>query len=89
MAEARADYVIVDLLNFRGETRKRFMEFLENYDLHLIPKYEELYQTDYCDKEYSRKIRKHANKIIKEHSVDKYDKMYSYRKSSTKRQKYQ
>lgn len=80
IAESGADYVIVDMLNFREEARGRFMEFLKSYDPNLIQKYEELYQTKYCDKNYVKGIRKKANKFIKKYNVDKYDKMYSFRK---------
>ena len=55
LAEAKADYVIVDMLNFRGESRDRFTEFLKKYDSDLIPKYEKLYQTNYCEKNYAKK----------------------------------
>ncbi|NYT13211.1 MAG: radical SAM protein [Candidatus Methanofastidiosa archaeon] len=75
------DYVIVDVLNFKGETRQRMVKFLEDYDPSLIPKYEALYQTDYCDKEYSKGIRKITNKLVKKYGVDHYDKMFSYRKN--------
>ncbi len=79
-----ADYVIVDVLNFRGEARNRFMEFLNSYDLDLIPKYENLYETNYCDKNYVKTVRRYANKIIKQYKADNYDKMYSYRKKEKK-----
>ena len=79
-AGACADFVIVDTLNFRGEVRDRFMEFLKSYDPDLVSKYEELYQTDYCDKKYTSVKRKYANRLVKEYKVDNYDKMYSYRK---------
>ncbi len=81
LADKGADYVIVDLLNFRGETKNRFLKFLEYYDSTLIPKYEKLYQTKYCDKQYTKRIRSYANKIIKKYKVDNYSKMYSYRKN--------
>lgn len=80
IAESGADYVIVDMLNFREEARGRFMDFLKSYDPDLIQKYEELYQTKYCDKNYVKGIRKKANKLIKKYNVDKYGKMYSFRK---------
>jgi len=80
VAEAGADYFIVDMLNFRGEVRDRFMKFLRDYNPDLIPKYEEIYQTNYCDKNYTKVIRKQADIFIKKYKVDKYDKMYSYRK---------
>jgi len=83
-AESGADYVIVDMLNFREEAGGRFMEFLKSYDPNLIPKYEGLYQTKYCDKNYVKNIRKKANEFIKKYSVDKYDKMYSFRKGEIK-----
>jgi DNA repair photolyase len=79
-AENGADYVIVDMLNFREEARGRVMEFIKNYYPDLVPEYEKLYKTDYCDKEYAKRIRKHANKLIKKYKVDNYDKMFSYRK---------
>jgi DNA repair photolyase len=65
LADKGADYVIVDMLNFRGETKNRFLEFLKYYDSTLIPKYEKLYQTNYCDKQYAKNVRSHANKLIK------------------------
>jgi DNA repair photolyase len=81
VAENGADYVVADLLNFRGETRTRYRSFLQTYDSTLIPKYETLYPTTYCDKTYTRKIRRHTNKIIKKFGVDQYEKMYSFRRS--------
>ncbi len=80
VAEHGADFVITDVLNFREEARARFMEFLTHYEPDLIPKYEELYQTRYCSKSYARKVRRHAKNCIKKYEVDKYDKMYSFRK---------
>lgn len=80
-SELGVDYVIVDVLNFKGETRQRILKFLEDYDPSLIPKYEALYQTDYCDKEYSKGVRKITNKLVKKYGVDHYDKMFSYRKN--------
>lgn len=79
-AENGADYVIVDLLNFREEARGRFMEFIKNNYPDLAPKYEELYTANYCDKGYAKQIRNYANKLIKEYKVGNYDKMFSYRK---------
>jgi DNA repair photolyase len=79
-AENGADYVITDMLNFREEARGRVMEFIKDYYPDLVPEYEKLYKTDYCDKEYAKQIRKHANKLIKKYKVDNYDKMFSYRK---------
>ena len=84
VAGAGADYVIVGVLNFRGEARDRFMGFLNSYDPDLIPKYEKLYETNYCDKNYVKAVRRYANKIIKQCKVDNYDKMYSYRKKEKK-----
>ncbi len=80
-SELKVDYVIVDVLNYKGETRHRMTKFLEGYDPSLIPKYEALYQTDYCDKEYSKNVRKITNKLVKKYHVDNYDKMFSYRKN--------
>ncbi len=59
VAGVGADFIL-DTLNFRGETRDRFMEFLKSYDPDLVLKYEELYQTNYYDKNYAvakKKIR--------------------------------
>ena len=80
LSENGADYVIIDMLNFREEARDRVIEFIKNYYPNLISKYEDLYKTNYCDKEYAKQIRKHANRFIKKYGVDKYDKMFSYRK---------
>lgn len=80
-SELKVDYVIVDVLNYKGETRHRMTNFLEGYDPSLIPKYEALYQTDYCDKEYSKNVRKITNKLVNKYHVDNYDKMFSYRKN--------
>jgi DNA repair photolyase len=82
VSERGADYVISDVLNFRGEARCRFMEFLASYDPSMVPVYEKLYQTNYCDKEYSKKTRKKANELIKTYKVDSYQKMLSYRKKT-------
>ena len=84
LSENGADYVILDMLNFREEARDRVMEFIKNYYPDLISKYGELYKTNYCDKEYAKVVRKHANKLIKKYGVDNYDKMFSYRKNSKK-----
>jgi len=84
LTEAKADYVIVDMLNFRGESRDRFTGFLKNYDSDLIPKYEKLYQTNYCEKNYTKKIKNQANKFIKKYKVDQYDKMFSFTKEEKK-----
>ena len=84
LSENGADYVILDLLNFREEARDRVMEFVKNYYPDIISKYGELYKTNYCDKEYAKVVRKHANKLIKKYGVDNYDKMFSYRKNSKK-----
>jgi DNA repair photolyase len=80
-SDLNVDYVIIDVLNFKGETRQRMINFLQNYDPSLIPKYEALYQNDYCDKEYSKNLRKITNKLVKKYGVDHYDKMFSYRKN--------
>jgi DNA repair photolyase len=80
VAHAGADYMIADLLNFRGETRRRFMEFVTNHYPDLQEKYKQLYQTEYCEKDYANKVRKQVNGMIKEAGLDKYDLMYSYRK---------
>jgi len=80
VAEHGADFVIADVLNFREEARTRFMEFLTHYEPDLIPTYEELYQARYCNKSYAKKMRRHARNCIKKYKVDKYDKMYSFRK---------
>ena len=80
-SELGVDYVIVDVLNYKGETRQRMTKFLESNYPSLIPKYEALYQTDYCDKEYSKNLRKITNRLVKQYGVDHYDKMFSYRKN--------
>jgi hypothetical protein len=45
----------------------------------LISNYEELYKTNYFNKEYAKQVRKYTNRLIKKYNVDKYDKMFSYR----------
>jgi len=80
MAEAGADYVIVDVLNFRGEAKDRVMNFLNRHNSELIPKYEELYQDKYCDKHYQKELRKMTTRLVKKYHVDNFEKMYSYRK---------
>ncbi|VVB61931.1 Radical SAM superfamily protein [uncultured archaeon] len=82
-AENGADYVIIDLLNFREETRNRIMPFIKEQYPTLVSNYEELYKTNYCDKEYAKQVRKYANRVIKKYHVDKYDKMFSYHKSKS------
>jgi len=82
LTDKGVNYVIVDMLNFREDTKNRFLEFSRHYDSALIPKYEKLYQTKYCDKQYTKKIRSQINKLIKKHKVDNYSKMFSYRKKS-------
>jgi len=82
--EHGVDYVLVDVLNFRGEVRTRFFEFLKGYDFDLISKYDELYQTRYCAKSYTKRIRQQANALIKQYHVDDYDKMFSYRRARSK-----
>ncbi len=80
VSDKGADYAVVDLLNFRGQTRDRFMIFLKTYDQNLIPKYEELYETSYCDKDFAKRIRSQANKLLRKYRVDNFDKMFSFRK---------
>jgi DNA repair photolyase len=80
LAENGADYVIIDMLNFREEARNRTMPFIKEQYMALASNYEELYKTNYCDKEYAKQVRKYANRIIKKYHVDKYDKMFSYHK---------
>jgi len=81
VAERGADYVITDMLNFREEAADRFMKFLAVYNHSLVSTYEKLYPTNYCDKEYAKKIRKKANELVKRYKVDNYKKMFSYRKT--------
>jgi DNA repair photolyase len=81
VADAGADYIIVDMLNFRDEAGPRVMDFLKGHSPNLIPKYKELYTATYCDKDYSNGIRKVANRIIKKYKVNNYEKMFSYHKS--------
>lgn len=81
ISEAGADYMIVDLLNFRGETRNRFMGFINANYPELRTEYERLYKADYCDKDYSKQVRKQVNALIKKAKLDNYALMFSYRKS--------
>lgn len=76
VADMGADYVIADVLNLRGEARARFMKFLGSYDQDLVPRYEKLYQTSYCDREYARALRSSARRFIMEHQVDDYERMF-------------
>nr|MDO8097531.1 radical SAM protein [Candidatus Njordarchaeota archaeon] len=78
--EHGAEYLIADLLNFRGETRTRFREFLATYYSDLTPEYERLYQTNYCEGSYAKKIRIQTNECIKTHGLENYEKVYSFRK---------
>jgi DNA repair photolyase len=80
VADAGADYLIADLLNFRGESRSRFMEFLRIHYPELQGRYKQLYRTEYCEKDYTKIVRKKVNNIIKEACLDNYDLMFSYRK---------
>lgn len=80
VAEVGADFVIADVLNFRGEARERFLEFLRDYDECLIPEYEKLYQTKYCQKGYAGTVRRRAKEFIVEYGVDRYDRMYSFKR---------
>jgi DNA repair photolyase len=82
VSENGVDYVITDLLNFREEARDRFMEFLAVYDSSLASVYNKLYQTNYCDKDYAKGIRRKANELVKRHKVDGYQKMFSYRRKT-------
>jgi DNA repair photolyase len=77
-----ADYLVVDVLNLRGESRGRFMEFLKGYDSKLIPKYQELYKSAYCEKELSKSVRKRANRLIKKYKLDNYILMKSFSRKS-------
>ena len=81
LAENGVDYVIIDMLNFREETRDRIIPFIKDNYPKLVPNYEELYITNYCDKDYTKQIRKYANRLIKKYKVDNYDKMFSYHKN--------
>ena len=80
IAKNGADYLIIDMLNFREEAKKRVMAFIKKKYPELVPDYEKLYKTDYCDKEYAKIIRKYSNGLIKKYKLDNYDKMFSYRK---------
>jgi DNA repair photolyase len=80
-ADAGVDYVIADTLNFREEVGPRFLAFLGGYAPALVPSYEELYAKKYCDGDYSKKVRRVAEGIIKKHKVDNYEKMFSYHKA--------
>src|SRR4030065_1709996 len=80
IAKNGADYLIIDILNFREESKERITSFIKEYYPELVPDYEKLYKTDYCDKEYVKKIRKYSNSLIKKYKLDNYDKMFSYRK---------
>ncbi len=80
IAKNGADYLIIDMLNFREEAKKRVMAFIKKGYPELVPDYKKLYKTDYCDKEYAKKIRKYSNGLIKKNKLDNYDKMFSYRK---------
>ena len=80
IAKNGADYMIVDMLNLREETRGRVMPFIKEYYPELVSDYEELYKTNYCDKEYAKQVRKYSNSLIKKYKLDNYDKMFSYRK---------
>ena len=80
VAGAGADYLITDLVNFRGEVRSRFMDFLTVNFPEFKVEYERLYQTEYCEKDYAKAVRKQASVLIKEVELDKYDLMFSYRK---------
>ncbi len=82
VAESGADYVIVDVLNVREESKKRILPFIKEHYSDVYARYIELYQTNYCDKEYVKLIRKDAQRIIKKYKVDKYEKMLSYRKNA-------
>ena len=84
VADHGADYIIVDVLNFRGEVRARFYEFLKTYDPDLIAQYNELYETPYCAVSYTKRIRQQANAFIKHYHVNGYNKMYSYRRGRSK-----
>jgi len=80
VAETGADYVIADLLNFRGEARTRFTKFLADNEPSLVPEYEKLYRETYCEKNYTKRMRGQTNRLIKKYKVDNYDRMFSYRK---------
>jgi len=82
-SENGADYVIIDMLNFREEARSRIMPFIKEEFPSLVSNYEGLYTTNYCDKEYAKQVRKYANKLVKKYNVDKYDKMFSYNKNQS------
>lgn len=82
-AENGADYVIIDMLNLREEVRGRIMPFIKEHYPELALDYEKLYKTNYCNKEYAKKMRKYANKLVKKYRVDNYDKMFSYRKGGS------
>jgi DNA repair photolyase len=83
LAENGADYVIVDMLNFREEARNRIMPFIKERYPSFVSNYEKMYTTNYCDKEYAKQVRKYSNKLVKKYNVDKYDKMFSYHRSKS------
>ncbi|MBI5000456.1 MAG: radical SAM protein [Euryarchaeota archaeon] len=83
LAGSGADYVVVDVLNLRGEARSRVLPFIEGQYPELLPKYEGLYKADYCEKGHAAQVRERANRLIKEYHVDNYDRMFSYRKKTS------
>jgi DNA repair photolyase len=83
VAETGADYVIADIVNFKEEAGGRIVQFLKENEPELQSKYEELYQTKYCDKGYAGNKRKVANSLIKKYKLNNYDKMFSYRKAES------
>jgi DNA repair photolyase len=80
VAENGADYVVADVLNLRGDARRRYLSFLQTYDSALLPQYEALYPTTYCDNAYAQRVRRYTHQIIKRFGVDQYDKMHSFRR---------
>jgi hypothetical protein len=76
--------VIIYMLNFREVARERVMPFIKEHYLELVLNYEELYETNYCDKECAKQIRKYANRLVKKYSMDGYDKIFSYGKGDGK-----
>lgn len=61
--ECGACYVITDILNLRGQTRKIFFEFIKNKLPHLYGKISALYRNSFVDKEYRMQFKEKSKQF--------------------------
>ena len=74
-ADAGVSYFLADTLNLRRSARIYFMPYLKDAFPELVPRYEELYRSDYMPREKFREIKKMQLELAATHRIDKYELM--------------